>query len=107
MGATAITAIAVKCFVCTYMEMNPSANEIRLREKPALFKQEIDWFAEGFNHPKTMLEISASKIDAFLTMICGKPGDQMLSTYGKCIFWVIFTMYVYGIRKGKELYSSV
>ena len=82
--------------------MNPSANEIRRREKPALFKQEIDWFPEGFNHPKTMLEISASTIDAFLTMVWGKPGDKMLATYGKCIFWVFFTMHVYGIRKEKE-----
>ena len=70
----------------TYTEMNPSVNEIRRREMPGLFKQEINWFAKGFHQPKTMLEISASTIDAFQTMIWDKPGNDMLPTYGKCIF---------------------
>ena len=64
-------------------EMNPSVNEICRRQKPDAFKQEVDWFAKRFYQPKTRLEISASTIDAFQSMIWDKPGDEMLPTYGK------------------------
>ena len=70
-------------FVLT--EMNPSLKEIRRRQMPDAFKKEVDWFAKGFHQPKTRLEISASTIDAFQTMIWDKPGDDLLPTYGKYI----------------------
>ena len=64
--------------------MNPSVNEIRRRQNPDTFKREVAWFAKGFRQPKTRLEISASTIDAFQTMIWDKPGDDILPTFGKC-----------------------
>ena len=64
--------------------MNPSVNEIRQKAKPCTFKQEVACFAKGFRQPKTRLEISASTIDAFQTMIWDKPGDDILPTFGKC-----------------------
>ena len=55
---------------------------------PESFRKEVDWFAKGFLQPKTRLEISASTIDVFQTMIWDKPGDDVLPTYGKCTFFV-------------------
>ena len=70
--------------------MNPSVNEIRRRQVPEAFRKEVDWFAEGFIQPKTRLEISASTIDVFQSIIWDKSGDDVLSTYGKCTCFVIF-----------------
>jgi len=69
------TKLMSNTFVSTCTEINSSVNEIRRREKPGLFKQEIDWIAKGFNQPKTMLEILAStiRIDAFQTRCWGSP----------------------------------
>ena len=64
--------------------MNPSMNEIRRRQNPDTFKQEVAWFAKGFRQPKTRLEISPSAIAAFQTIICDNPGDDILPTLGKC-----------------------
>ena len=64
--------------------MNPSVNEIRRRQNPDTFKREVAWFTKGFRQPKTRLEISASTINAFQTMIWDKPGDDILATFGKC-----------------------
>ena len=64
--------------------MNPSVNKIRRRQNPDTFKREVAWFVKGFRQPKTRLQIPASTIDAFQTMIRDKPGDDILPTFGKC-----------------------
>ena len=67
-------------FVRMHTEMNPSVSEIRRKQMPEFFKKETEWFAKGFNQPrlcnqpKTRLEISASTIDEFQTMIWDKLG---------------------------------
>ena len=60
-----------------------SSKEIRLKEKPLEFKEEIRWFSKGFQQPNTKSAISPATIDVFQTMIWDKPFDDLLSTYGK------------------------
>ena len=40
------TKLMSNTFVSSCTEINSSVSEIRRREKPGLFKQEIDWFAK-------------------------------------------------------------
>ena len=60
-----------------------SSKEIRRKEKPLEFKEEIRWFSKGFQQPNTKRAISPATIDVFQTMIWDKPFDDLLSTYGK------------------------
>ena len=63
------------------MKMNP-CGEIRRRQMPQTFEEEMKWFAEGFHQPKTRREISSATIDEFQSMIWNKPFDDLLPTYG-------------------------
>ena len=69
-------------YFIVYLEMN-SSREIRRKEKPLEFKEEIRWFAKGFQQPNTKRAISPARIDAFQTMIWDKPFDDLLPMYGK------------------------
>ena len=64
------------------MKMNP-CEEIRRRQMPQTFQEEMKWFAKGFHQPKTRREISSATIDAFQAMIWDKPFGDLLPTYGR------------------------
>ena len=64
------------------MKMNP-CEEIRRRQMPETFQEEMKWFAKGFHQPKTRREISSATIDAFQAMIWDKPFGDVLPTYGR------------------------
>ena len=61
------------------MKINPR-EEIRRRQIPQTFQEEMKWFAKGFHQPKTRCEISAATIDAFQAMIWDKPFDDLVPT---------------------------
>jgi len=63
------------------MKMNP-CEEIRRRQMPQTFQEEMKWFTKGFHQPKTRREISSATIDAFLAMIRDKPFGDLRPTYG-------------------------
>ena len=63
------------------MKMNP-CEEIRRRQMPQTFQEEMKWFAKGFHQAKTRHEISSATIDAFQAMIWDKTFDDLLTTYG-------------------------
>ena len=63
------------------MKMNP-CEEIRQRQMPQTFQEEMKWFAKGFHQPKTRREISSATIDAFQVMIWNKSFDDLLRTHG-------------------------
>ena len=54
--------------------MNP-CEEIRRRQMPQTFQEDMKWFAKGFHQPKTRREISSATIDAFQAMIWDRPFD--------------------------------
>ena len=59
------------------MKMNP-CEEIRRRQMPETFQEEMKWFAKGFHQPKTRREISSATIDAFQAMIWDKPFGDLI-----------------------------
>ena len=63
------------------MKMHP-CEEIRRRQMPKTFQEEMKWFAKGFHQPKTRREISSVTIDTIQAMIWDKPFDDLLPTYG-------------------------
>ena len=54
------------------MKMNP-CEEIRRRQMPQTFQEEMKWLTKGFHQPKTRREMSSGTIDAFQAMIWDKP----------------------------------
>lgn len=71
----------ISSYFIVYMEMN-SSREIRRKEKPLEFKEELRWFAKGFQQPNTKCAFSPATIDAFQAMIWDKPFDDLLPSYG-------------------------
>ena len=51
-----------------------SSREIRRKEKPLEFKEEIRWFAKSFHRPNTKRASLQQQSMPFQTMIWDKPG---------------------------------
>ena len=76
------------------MKMNP-CEEIRRRQMPQTFQEEMKWLTKGFHQPKTRREMSSGTIDAFQAMIWDKPVADRSSTNIRLLVRLLVSCFVH------------